>query len=190
MSRKLLSAILLNGLLAVAFTASAPAAPPQFQGASADGSIVFFTSDEKLVPGDTDNRIDVYKRSFEPAVGAGGEYVTRQLSTGPTGGNDAVDASYRGASESGSRVFFQTTEPLIAADTDRAADVYARELGAGSPELVTVGAAGQNGAADAGFSRVTPNGEMVFFATSEAFLSSDQDGSVVDIYVRDLVNDQ
>src|SRR6188472_876158 len=114
MSRKVLTFALLGCLWAASTASSARAAAPQFQGASADGSVVFFTTDESLVPGDTDTRIDVYKRSFEPTVGAGGEYVTRQLSNGPTGGNDAVNAIFQGASESGALVFFQTAEPLVA----------------------------------------------------------------------------
>jgi hypothetical protein len=190
MSWNLLSAILLNGLLAVSCTATALAAPPQFQGASADGSVVFFTTDERLVPGDTDNRIDVYKRSFEPGVGAGGEYVTRQLSNGPTGGNDAVDAIFQAASESGTLVFFQTAEPLVAADTDRSTDVYARTVGTGALELVTVAGTGQNGAADASFAGATPGGDKVLFLTSQAFSSSDLDGSAADLYERDLSGDQ
>lgn len=190
MARKLISAILLNVLLTVTGTSTAIAAPPQFQGSSADGRVVFFTSDEQLVPGDADNRIDVFKRSFEPAVGAGGEYVTRQLSNGPTGGNDAVDATFQAASESGALVFFQTAEPLVAADTDRSTDVYARTVGTGALELVTVGAAGQNGAADASFAGATPDGDKVIFLTSQSFSSADQDGSAPDLYERDLSGDQ
>lgn len=177
---KLFSPLLLICLFVV--PAMAHAAAPQFEDASAAGSTAFFTTGEQLVPGDNDNRVDIYERSFESAAG---EYVTRELSTGPTGGNDAVDALFEAIAEDGSRVFFQTTEPLVAADADRKSDVYARKLGAGSPELVTVGEAGQNGIADASFVGSTADGEEIFFVTAESLSSADQD-SAEDIYERDL----
>ncbi len=182
--RQLINLMLLVCLLVVLPATVARAAAPQFEDASADGTIVFFTTTEQLVPGDNDNRVDIYERSFEPAAG---EYVTRELSTGPTGGNDAVDALFEAISEDGSRVFFQTTEPLVAADTDRKSDVYARKVGAGSPELVTLGEADQNGAADASFVSSTTDGEEVFFVTAESLSSADQD-SADDIYERDLAS--
>ena len=58
---------------------------------------------------DTDTSIDVYER-------AGGQ--TTLVSTGPTGGNGAFHASFRGASADGTRVFFETVESLVSADTD------------------------------------------------------------------------
>jgi Tol biopolymer transport system component len=183
--RKLLTATLFICLLVVLPAAMADAAAPHFEATAADGDIVFFTTSEQLVPGDTDNKVDVYERSFEPEVGVSGEYVTREISTGPAGGNDAVDALFQAASENGSRVIFQTAEPLVAADTDRTGDVYVREVGAGSPELVTVGEADQNGATVASFTGATPDGEGVFFATTEKLTISDQDEET-DIYERDL----
>jgi Tol biopolymer transport system component len=183
--RKLFAAIPLTCLLVVLPAAMAGAAVPHFEATAADGGIVFFTTPEQLVPGDTDNKVDVYERSFEPGVGVSGEYVTREISTGPAGGNDAVDALFQAASEDGSRVVFQTAEPLVAADTDRTTDVYVREVGAGSPELVTVGEADQNGATVASFTGATPDGEGVFFATTEKLTISDQDEET-DIYERDL----
>lgn len=182
MMRKSLNLTLLSCLLVALLSATAHAAVPQFEGASADGSIVFFGTTEPLVPGDNDGRVDIYERSFEEPAG---EYVTRELSTGPTGGNDAVDAHFEAISEDGSEVFFQTTEPLVAADTDRSNDVYRRKVGAGSPELVTVGEADQNGAADASYVGSTPDGEEVFFVTAESLSAEDQDNAD-DIYERDL----
>lgn len=158
------------------------AAAPHFEGVSNSGGTVFFTTTEPLVPGDNDGRVDVYERSYEPAAG---EYVTRELSTGLAGGNDAVDAHFEAISEDGSEIFFQTTEPLVAADTDRSNDVYVRKVGAGSPELVTVGEAGQNGPADASYVGSTPGGKELFFVTAESLSPEDQDNAD-DIYERDL----
>src|SRR3954469_18415458 len=169
--RKSFDLTLLSCLLVALLPTMANAAAPQFEAASASGSIVFFTTNEPLVPGDNDSRIDIYERSYE---GGAGEYVTRELSNGPAGGNDAVDALFEAISEDGSEVFFQTTEPLVAADTDRSNDVYVRKLGAGSPELVTR-PADENGAADASYVGSTPDGGAVFFVTAESLSDQDQD---------------
>ena len=61
--------------------------PACYRGSSADGTRVFFTTDEQLVTADTDSSGDVYERS-------GG--TTTLVSTGPAGGNGAFDADLRG----------------------------------------------------------------------------------------------
>src|SRR5262249_47095164 len=85
-------------------TPATAARGPHFEGAGANGSVVFSPTNEKLVPGDSDSRRDVYERSFDPNVGESGEYVTREVSTGPIGGNAAFDADYDGASADGSKI--------------------------------------------------------------------------------------
>ncbi|HEX3325121.1 MAG TPA: hypothetical protein VHR65_08345 [Solirubrobacterales bacterium] len=166
----------------------ANAAPANYAGASADGGTIFFTTTEKLVPGDTDNRLDVYERSFDTGLGA---YVTREVSTGPTGGNDAFDATYDGVSSDGSKVFFSTSESLVAEDTDRAEDVYMRDLSNGTTTLVTQGDSScaeplcGNGPADSIFVGATPDGSEVFFVSEEELAGGDSDSSF-DVYVREL----
>jgi hypothetical protein len=44
---------------------------------------------------------------------AGGQ--TTLISIGPAGGNGDIDAEFRRASADGTRVFFETDEPLVAA---------------------------------------------------------------------------
>ena len=78
---------------------------------------------------DTDsNHYDVYERT-------GG--VTSLVSTGPTTTNAQVDAFFRGASTDGTKVFFETSEALTAADTNARTDVYQRS--AGTTTLVSTG---------------------------------------------------
>ena len=55
-------------LVLIAAASAAPgagAAVPRYEGAAADGSIIFFTTTESLVNGDVDTRRDVYERSFD-----------------------------------------------------------------------------------------------------------------------------
>ena len=144
----------------------------RFRGASADGTHVFFTTKEQLVAGDTDSVGDVYER-------AGG--VTTLLSTGPAGGNGAQDASFRGASNDGSRVLIETSEQLVASDNDSAIDVYERS--AGTTTLLSTGPAGGNGAQDALVKAWSAGGTRVFFQTAEQLVGSDTD-SALDVYER------
>lgn len=180
-------AIALAAMAAVlAAVPTAQAAPPVFKGASANGEIVYFESEEQLVPGDTDTRRDVYERSFDLDVGA---YVTRQMSLGPTGGNDAYTAQLEAVSEDGTRVFFSTDEGLVATDTDRREDVYMRDLEAAATTLVSAGDAGcapcGNGTFGVSFAGADADGEAVFFSSDERLVPGDLD-TATDLYVRHL----
>lgn len=171
-------------------SSSALAAPAFYDGISADGSVAVFSTTEKMVPGDTDNEEDVYVRAFDKNLG---EYVTREVSIGPKGGNDTLPAHFDGISADGNEVFFSTRESLVAGDTDHKEDVYVRILdenrtvlaSQGDPSCATEGCG--NGETDSSFAfeGVPAEGGKVFFTTSEQLNSADKDSSL-DIYVRDL----
>lgn len=172
---------------ALLIASTAHGAVPNFKGSSGDGSIVFFETEDQLIAGDTDTRRDVYGRSFDAGVGA---YVTREISLGPGGGNDAYHAQFEGSSVDGKSVFFSTEERLVLSDTDRALDVYMRDLETGTTTLVSVGSSNcspgcGNGSFVANFADVDAGGDLVFFETKESLGAGDADGST-DIYVRDL----
>ena len=143
----------------------------QFRGASADGSKVFFQTNEQLVAADTDARMDIYQRS-------GG--TTTLLTTGATGGNGAFNASFAANSQDGSRVFFRTTESLVAADTDTAQDIYERSGGVTS--LVSTGPAG-NGSSAVIFDAISADGSVVFFDSADQLVAGDTD-TWTDVYKR------
>jgi len=142
-----------------------------FQGASADGTRVFFRTDERLVSGDTDDTIDVYERAGS---------ATRRLSAGAMNGNGDFHALLRGASADGRRVFFQTSEQLVSGDTDDGApDIYERFGGATT--LVSRGVITGNAGFDAFFGGASQDGTDVFFDTSEKLVGGDEDAAR-DIY--------
>lgn len=177
-------------VLGLGFRASsAVASPAEYNGISADGSIAIFSTNEALDPGDTDNERDVYERSYDLALE---RYVTREVSIGQVGGNDAFPAQFDAISADGDFVFFSTKEPLEAVDTDNRTDVYKRELSTNTTTLVSRGAAsceGQgcgNGAFDANFvaGGLTPDGERLFFVTDEKLDPLADTDSSADIYMR------
>jgi Tol biopolymer transport system component len=179
--------LVLVALLAALAVAPVALAAPNFRGSSADGKVVFFDTDEQLIEGDTDTKRDVYERSFDEDVGA---YVTREVSLGPTGGNNSYAAQFEATSEDGMRVFFSTEERLVAEDTDLQPDVYMRDLESGTTVLVSKGEAAcspgcGNGTKAAIFANATQAGTKVFFETKERLSSSDTDNAT-DLYMRNL----
>jgi hypothetical protein len=172
--------LLLLAVPAAIGAGNALASPSTYDGISADGKIAIFSTKDQMVPGDTDHEEDVYERTFDSSLG---EYVTREVSIGPRGGNDTLPARYDGISSDGSEVFFSTKERLVPADTDLREDVYVRNLAENRTILASEG----NGDFDAGFvpGGVPAEGGEVFFATAEKLSAADKDESL-DIYVRDI----
>jgi hypothetical protein len=143
-----------------------------FQGASRDGSRVFFETAEPLVSADTDSLPDVYER-----VGA----QTKLVSTGPDGGNGDFVPNYRGSSGDGTRVFFVTDESLVSADTDTTQDLY--ERAAGRTTLLSIGPDGGHGDFASWYRGASDDGTRVFVHTAESLVSADTD-TTEDVYER------
>lgn len=83
-----------------------------------DDGRVFFNSPERLVPEDTNGKLDVYQWS--------GDHATL-ISTG----RSEDDSTFGDASADGRDVFFRTTERLVGRDADRNIDVYDARAGGG-----------------------------------------------------------
>jgi hypothetical protein len=139
--------------------------------ASEDGSHVFLMTAERLVRRDTDDSLDVYKRS--------GDSMTL-ISAGPVGGNGPFDAEAKSdSSPDGMRILFATAEQLVKADTDNSLDIYAHV--AGRTKLVTIGRTGGNGAFDVFGAGAARDITTLAFATSESLVRKDTDASL-DVY--------
>jgi hypothetical protein len=145
----------------------------QFRGASADGTRVFFQTNEQLVAADTDTRMDIYERSGT---------TTTLVSTGPSGGNGAFTASFAANSADGARVFFRTSEKLVASDTDTTQDLY--ERAGGTTTLLSTGPSGGNGVFQVIFNAISADGSRVLFSTGESLVGADADGGWTDVYQR------
>ncbi len=104
-------------------------------------------------------------------------------SLGPDGGNGpfSVQADFMNQPRDGSRVFFTTAEPLVAADTDQKIDVY--ESTGTDVALVSIGPQGGNGPFDASVAGSSFDGTRAFFSTTEALTADDPD-TLKDVYER------
>jgi hypothetical protein len=139
----------------------------------AAGTRLFFVTEERLRPEDTDNSLDVYMREGS---------ATTLVSTGPgAGAFGAYDSFFAGASTDGTRVFFTTRGALVGADNDQSFDVYERS--SGNTTLVSTGPAGGNGPYGADLAGLSNDGTKVFFHTAEPLVAGDTD-TAQDVYQR------
>ncbi|HEY7962033.1 MAG TPA: hypothetical protein VID29_08945 [Solirubrobacteraceae bacterium] len=93
---------------------------------SADGSRLFFDSEDALAPGDVNARMDVY------------EYENGRTSL-ISSGTSSENSAFADASASGGDVFFLTRSQLVGQDSDQGVDVYDARVGGGFPFLTPPG---------------------------------------------------
>jgi hypothetical protein len=140
-----------------------------FNDASADGTRVFFDTDENVAgAGDTDGLDDVYQ------VDAG---VTTLL----TGNNPAASgghvANLNAVSDDGTRIFFSTTENIPGTgDSDGSPDIY--QAVGGAITLLT----GNGAATFATFEHATADGTRMYFETPENIAGTGDTDGAIDVY--------
>lgn len=103
---------------------------------SADGSRLFFDSDDALVPTDTNHRRDVYE--YEPAGTGTCTTATSDYAAAAGGCIDLISSGrseggsyFYDASTNGDDVFFLTRSQLVGQDTDGLQDLYDARAGGG-----------------------------------------------------------
>ncbi len=155
----------------------------RFTQTAGDGRYLVFTTAAPLTAADTDASPDVYRYDAEDGSVA-------LVSTGPLGGNgpfiatlnradpyvSVVTFPHRVMSGDGSRIFFVTSERLVAADRNEADDVY--EWANGRVGLISAG----TGEQESVYLGMSGDGGTVFFKTNDVLLSNDRDGGDADIY--------
>src|SRR4051794_20346283 len=136
-----------------------------FEGVSSDGSKVFFSTTDPVLPADTDTRKDIYMRSGS----------TTTLVTPTT----SVAANFAGMSANGATVFFTTTENLDS-DADGLKDIYSVPTAGGSYKLLSPGTA------DAvnlpAYSGNSADGSLVFWNDIEAVAGTGDADTVKDVF--------
>ncbi|HEX5619470.1 MAG TPA: hypothetical protein VFX51_13685 [Solirubrobacteraceae bacterium] len=142
------------------------------KGVTPDGRHVYFGTPEPLLASDTDAAGDVY--DFGPTG-------LVHVSDGPGPDAAGFSAEFSRASADGSRVYFETREKLLPADTDDLTDVYLRT--AAGVVLLTDDPTGPDANMDAHLLDVTPDGSRVWFETRESLAATDTDANS-DVYER------
>ncbi len=108
--------------------------------------------------------------------------VVELVTTSAAAGNGPFDADPVGATDDGSRVFFETEEPMVASDTDTEQDVYERTGGVTTLVSTDPGDATSTPAL-ASFGKTSADGTHVFFETAQQLVPGDTDTNT-DTYER------
>ncbi|HEY5914820.1 MAG TPA: hypothetical protein VJA21_29875 [Verrucomicrobiae bacterium] len=106
---------------------------------------------------------------------------------GLAGGNG--DSFPMAVSPDGRYVLFQSdASDLVAGDTNNAADIFIRDLAAGTTVLVSVGIDGAAGNGDSRSPAITPDGHFVAFVSAAGNLVPGDTNRIADVFVRDLIS--
>lgn len=143
---------------------------------SEDGTAIVFSTSERLLEADTDDSVDVYRRS-------GG--VTTLMSQGPGESNGEFDAIWAASSSNQSAVYFRTAEQLDPSDTDASIDLY-RRIG-GETNRISRGSGGNttgNGEFDVGPTVFVSVEGRVAFETTEALNPEQDTDTLQDVYMN------
>lgn len=142
-----------------------------FNGLSSDGSHVFFSTGDHLVPED-EGGVDVYQRV--------GDALTVLTTYDERAERNCVDLpNFGDASADGGTVLFSTNMPIAPEDTDSTYDVYKR-LADGSYVLVSRGTDGGIGPCGFGGDKpvaLSADGRIAIFETSVRLSGEDLDSS-------------
>ncbi|HEY3829469.1 MAG TPA: hypothetical protein VGL57_09760 [Solirubrobacteraceae bacterium] len=169
---------------------------PEAQTAGVDGRSLVFCSYGQLTAGDTDSAKDVYRYDAETgvleriSVGEGGydgngndSRFDATILAGHHGGSVSFqhELNSRAISEDGSRIVFTTSEPLSPQAVNGLSNLYEWHQGpegtGGEVSLVS-GGSGDQPVTDG---VISPSGQDVFFATTQALVSQDTD-ELSDVY--------
>lgn len=140
---------------------------PRFRGVSSDGSRVIFETVEQLLPGDRDREYDVYAST--PAR-------TTLLSTDAIGSVEHASQvpSASAISRDATEVLVDTEGRLLPGDNDKGLrDIY--RVRDGRPSLLSTGPRDLSLAGESHFAGATDDLRRVYFATTNALVSSDRD---------------
>jgi Tol biopolymer transport system component len=147
---------------------------------SPDGRYVAFESTAPLVAGDSNSQSDIFVRDRQ-----NGTTVRASVSDSEA---QAMGASFfPSISDNGNLVsFLSTANNLTAADLAPQADIFVRDLSAGTTTLVSVSSAEIQGNAQSESSAISGNGQFVVFIAGADNLVPDDTNPSYDAFLRDL----
>src|SRR4051812_8023911 len=149
---------------------------PVFSGISADGTHLFYRTDESVTGDDVDGGYrDVYQYT-------NGQTALVSVADGFDQGPN--DSDFQKASADGSVVYFTTADQLSDDDTDGGTNDIYKRTSDGSVSLVSTGPAETLTFFNPLFSDITPDGRTAFFYTAQDLTADDTDGGFLDAYMR------
>ena len=147
---------------------------------SSDGRYVAFSSlASNLVPGDTNGAADVFVRD----VIAG---TTTRASVDASGAQAPSGATYPSMSSDGRYVAFESFDPLVPGDTNGMADIFVRDLVAGTTVRASVSSTGAQADVHSVWTSISADGRMVGFDSYATNLVPGDTNGLEDCFVRDL----
>ncbi len=152
---------------------------------SADGRyVVFASAASNLVVGDTNGRIDVFRRDMVE-----GTTVRVSVSTaGQQGNGDSGEQAvgYPAISADGNFVAFSSlASNLVAGDTNARRDVFVRNIAAGSTIRASVSNSGVESLSDSDRQAISADGRYVSFVSSSNSLVAGDTNNRNDVFIRD-----
>jgi Tol biopolymer transport system component len=194
--KKLLAATIIAGALAIPAAAAGPPTTMRVSvssdgtqadrdayadGISANGRYVVLDSIARnLVPGDTNDEMDVFVRDR-----SSGTTTRASVSTGGAQGNSWSGAAAMSAS--GRYIVFESNASnLVEGDTNHAEDVFLHDQAGGITTRVSLGSAGQQANGGSGNAAISADGRYVAFQSAASNLVRGDTNRMQDVFVRDL----
>ena len=148
---------------------------------SANGRYVVFDSEaSNLVPGDSNDELDVYLYDRQSSV-------TTLLVTSLSGGFPMYGAGDPDIDDTGNSVVFGSSSPdLIEGDTSGESGIFVYDRGAGSMTRVSVDSVGNPVGGEYGAVAISGDGTVVTFYSEASNLVPDDTNNAIDIFVHDM----
>jgi hypothetical protein len=144
------------------------------------GAVVSFESDaDNLVTGDSNGYRDVFVHHL-----SSGQTECVSLASD---GTQSFRGAYEGilSPDGGFIVYHSHASNLVADDTNASADIFLRDIAAGTTERVSIGCFGQEPTQSSHYPAITPGGRFVAFDTSSENLLADDTNGQRDIFLHD-----
>jgi Tol biopolymer transport system component len=147
---------------------------------SADGRYVAFVSDaSNLVPGDTNDRADVFVRYLRSGT-------TQRVSVATNGAQANNYNEYPAISAGGRYVaFVSDASNLVPGDTNDQPDVFVRDLQLGTTQRVSVATDGTQANSDSEYPAISADGRYVAFQSRASNLVPGDTNHRRDVFLRD-----
>jgi Tol biopolymer transport system component len=150
---------------------------------SADGRYLAFASEaDNLVPGDTNGGSDVFVRDLVTSTN-----ILVSVSTNGASSGDGASTDPAISSDGRYVVFTSSADNLVAGDTNKARDVFVRDLQAGTTILASLGTNGVSpGSGDSYLPMIGANNRFLFFHSKATNLARATFSGTENLFMRDL----